>query len=145
MSEPNFNSCSRLNGKGNSCGAIVLRKSDNKTEVLMLSHGSRGWVFPKNRQIGNESEEAAAKREVLSAAGIEIDIVPGFRYEGSSAFKNEDRIMVYFAAYPISDELIVRNPDHSLPAWKAIEDVPSLLRFPEDYPPFHAVLEYLNR
>ena len=144
MSEHDHSNCSRLFAKGDSCGAIVLRANGDKTEVLMLSHGSRGWVFPKNRQQEGEGEEAAAKREVLDTAGIDVEILPGFRFETGSGLKKEDRKMIYFLARPLTEELTVKDPDHSAPAWQDANEVASLLRFPEDLPPFLAALERWN-
>ena len=144
MSEHDHSTCSRLFAKGDSCGAIVLRTREGKTEVLMLSHGSRGWVFPKNRQQEGESETDAAKREVLDTAGIDVEILPGFRFETGSGLKKEDRKMIYFLARPLTEELTVKNPDHSAPAWQDADAVASLLRFPEDLPPFLAALERWN-
>ena len=141
MSEHDHSTCSRLTAKGDSCGAIVLRTNGDKTEVLMLSHGSRGWVFPKNRQQEGESEEAAAKREVLDTAGIGIEILPGFRFETGSGLKKENRKLIYFLARPLTEELTVKDPDHSAPAWQDVNDAEALLRFPEDLPPFLAALE----
>ena len=144
MSEHDHSTCSRLFAKGDSCGAIVLHTDGDKTEVLMLSHGSRGWVFPKNRQQEGESEEAAAKREVFDTAGIDVEILPGFRFETGSGLKKEDRKMIYFLARPLAEELTVKDPDHSAPAWQDANEVAALLRFPEDLPPFLAALERWN-
>ena len=140
MSEHNHAACGRLRAEGDSYGAIVLRTNGDKTEVLMLSHGSRGWVFPKNRQNEGESEEAAAKREVFSTAGIAIEILPGFRFETDSGLR-EKRSLIYFLARPLSEELHGPDPDHSAPAWQDVNAVETLLRFPEDLPPFRAALE----
>ena len=145
MSEHDHSTCSRLFAKGDSCGAIVLRTDGDKAEVLMLSHGSRGWVFPKNRQNEGESETDAAKREVLDAAGIEIEILPCFRFETGSGLKNENRKLIYFLARPLTETLTVKDPDHSLPAWQDVDTAGSLLRFPEDLPPFLAALEEWRR
>ena len=145
MSTHDHNTCSRLFAKGDSCGAIVLRADGDKAEVLMLSHGSRGWVFPKNRQQEGESETDAAKCEVLDTAGIEIEILPGFRFETGSGLKKEDRKIIYYLARPLTETLTVKDPDHSAPAWQDVSAVESLLRFPEDLPPFLAALEDWRR
>lgn len=145
MSEQTSGKCSRLFAAGDSCGAIVLRETAGGTEVLMLSHGSRGWVFPKNRANEGESETDAAKREVRETAGIEIEIVPGFRCETGSGLKKEDRKMIYFLARPLSEELTVFDPDHSTPAWQPVSEAEKLLRFPEDLPPLTAALEFAKQ
>lgn len=142
MSEHANGTCARLFAKGDSCGAIVLREHEGSTEVLMLSHGSRGWVFPKNRANEGESETDAAKREVREAAGIEIEIVPGFRCEAGSGLKKDERKMIYFLARPLTEELTAADPDHSAPAWQPVGGVEALLRFPEDLPPLRAALEF---
>ena len=142
MSEQTNDKCARLFAKGDSCGAIVLRKTAGGTEVLMLSHGSRGWVFPKNRANEGESETDAAKREVRESAGIEIEIVPGFRCETGSGLKKDERKMIYFLARPLSEVLTVFDPDHSAPAWQPVGEAEKLLRFPEDLPPLLAALEF---
>ena len=141
MNEQKSAACSRLKAKGDSCGAIVFRVHEGKTEVLMLSHGSRGWVFPKNRAHEGESEEDAAKREVLDTAGITVEILPGFRFKTGSGLKFEDRSLIYYLAKPLTETLTIKDPDHSMPAWQDVNEVEALLRFPEDLPPFLAALE----
>ena len=145
MNEQTNGKCSRLFAAGDSCGAIVLRDHGGTTEVLMLSHGSRGWVFPKNRANPGESETDAAKREVRETAGIEIEIVPGFRCETGSGLKKEDRKMIYFLARPLTEELTVVDPDHSAPAWQPVGEAEKLLRFPEDLPPLLSALEFAKQ
>ena len=145
MSEHDHSTCSRLFAKGDSCGAIVLRTDGDKAEVLMLSHGSRGWVFPKNRPQEGESETDAAKREVLGTTGIGIEILPGFRFETGSGLKKENRKLIYFLARPLTGELTVKDPNHSAPAWQDVNEAEALLRFPEDLPPFLAALEEWRR
>ena len=145
MSEQTNDKCARLFAKGDSCGAIVLRDHGGTTEVLMLSHGSRGWVFPKNRANPGESEEGAAKREVRETAGIEIEFIPGFRCETGSGLKKEDRKVIYFLARPLTEELTVFDPDHSAPAWLPVSEAETLLRFPEDLPPLLSALEFRKK
>ena len=140
MSEHDHAACGRLKAEGDSYGAIVFRQQGEKTEVLMLSHGSRGWVFPKNRANPGESETDAAKREVRSAADIEIELLPGFRFETGSGLR-ENRRLVYYLARPLTEELHGPDAEHSAPAWQDAAQVETLLRFPEDLPPFLAALE----
>ena len=61
-----------------SAGAVVFRRS-NTLEYLLIY--SNYWEFPKGQVEADESESAAALREVREETGLEIDLVPGFREE----------------------------------------------------------------
>jgi len=144
MSEHDHATCTRLFAAGDSCGAIVLREREGGLQVLMLSHGKRGWVFPKNRQNEGESETDAARREVRDTAGIEIEFIPGFRCEAGSGLKKDARRMIYFLARPLTEKLSCPDPEHSAPAWQNVSEAETLLRFPEDLEPLHAALDFLG-
>ena len=64
-----------------SCGAVMLRKNEERYEVLLVKHLASHWGFPKGHMEKGEDEKATARREVLEETGIHIDIIDGFRYK----------------------------------------------------------------
>lgn len=137
--------CGRLFSRGDSSGAIVFRKAADGLQVLMLSHGSRGWVFPKVAVAEGSTEEETAVNEVMDSSGIAIRLIPEFRTEACSGLKKDARKMIYrIGLAPETAEPVIKDPEHSMPAWKSISEVKELLRFPEDYPPFEEALIFLD-
>lgn len=53
-----------------SAGGIVVRKIDDKWEVLLLKDMSGNWSFPKGIIEKNEDPVSAAKREILEETGV---------------------------------------------------------------------------
>ena len=67
-----------------SCGAVVFRKKNSTIEFLVLKYRPEQgghWSFPKGHMEKEESEQETAKREVFEEAGLQIDLIEGFREE----------------------------------------------------------------
>ncbi|MCH7541598.1 NUDIX domain-containing protein [Patescibacteria group bacterium] len=58
-----------------SAGGIVYRKTEDKTEFLVVQHsGHHRWVLPKGWIDFGETKEQAATREVKEESGVEAEI-----------------------------------------------------------------------
>ena len=67
-----------------SCGTIVYRERDGRTEYLILfQKGSKTWSFPKGHIEFYETQEETAIREVREETGLEVTLIDGFK---TSAF-----------------------------------------------------------
>lgn len=79
-----------------SAGAVVFYQSDpgppgKQIEYLLLL--SNFWGFPKGHVEAGESEEQAARREILEEAGLEVTLLDGFREVDDYAYRRrEERI-----------------------------------------------------
>ncbi|MHB8566590.1 MAG: bis(5'-nucleosyl)-tetraphosphatase [Nitrososphaerales archaeon] len=66
-----------------SAGAVVYHEdsSGNRERLYLSLHYPAGhWDFPKGAVEKGESEEQAAKREIMEETGLRVDsFVPGFR------------------------------------------------------------------
>ena len=63
-----------------SAGCYLLRKNDNKYELLVIHRvkllGEEKYVLPKGHQEGNETLEETARREVAEETGyLDIEII----------------------------------------------------------------------
>ena len=58
--------------KEKSCGALVVRRGKNETEILLIKHNGGHWAFPKGHVEAGESEEQTALREVQEETGLTV-------------------------------------------------------------------------
>ncbi len=115
--------------KENSAGAIIYSENkDGVHEYLLLHYEAGHWDFPKGHVEENESEEQAARREILEETGIrasDLEFEMGFnekiKYfytrEGQTFFKEA----VFFLAR--ADARDVRlSREHTGFAWSNYDD-----------------------
>lgn len=66
--------------KEKSCGALVVRRIENRFYLLVLRHKYSGnWSFPKGHVEKGETEMQTALREVKEETGLDIKLIDGFR------------------------------------------------------------------
>ncbi len=59
-----------------SAGGIILRKNDDKIEILLTQHsGHKGWEFPKGHIEIGETAQDAAMREVQEESGVVAEVI----------------------------------------------------------------------
>ena len=83
-----------------SCGALVVRRENEKYFVLMIRHKAKGnRSFPKGHVEAGETEYITAMREVMEETSVRITLIPDFRhvvcYTPAPAVEKE---VVYFLA-----------------------------------------------
>src|SRR3989344_6093873 len=64
-----------------SAGAVVYFRSGKDILYLLLRHTTDYWNFPKGNLEKGETDELAAKREILEETGLTVDFTAGFREE----------------------------------------------------------------
>lgn len=93
-----------------SCGGIVFRASNGKIFFLVMKHKETHgghWDFPKGHVEEVETEEQTAIREIHEEAGLNVNILSGFREEIEYSPKPDVmKTVVFFLAE--TDSLRVR-------------------------------------
>lgn len=110
-----------------SCGAIVL----NENKVLLVQQRKSGnYGFPKGHMEDGETEIETAIREVKEETGVDIYIMPSFRYS-LSYIQNEsiNKEVVYFIAKTNNFSTICQEAEISNTFWIPIEEVRDTLTY----------------
>lgn len=99
--------------KEKSCGAVVYRKREGKTEILLIRHANGGhWAFPKGHVEKKETEEETALREIREETGLTVKLKKGFREQVSySPKEGVMKDVIYFAAKARGDEETTRQEE----------------------------------
>lgn len=93
-----------------SCGAIVYRRENGKTEFLCLyQKRSKTWSFPKGHAEAGETEKETAIREVFEETGFKIIPAGGFREEITYPVKKGEKTVALFLAEAAGEQSI--NPE----------------------------------
>lgn len=113
-----------------SCGAVVFRTKNNRTQILLIRHVNGGhWAFPKGHVEKGETEEQTALREILEETGLSVTLDNRYRQVVSySPKKDVIKDVVYFVAHAAADsETVAQESEISRIRWvdasKSIEYV----------------------
>lgn len=111
-----------------SAGAVVCYEdpSDNRERLYLSLHYPAGhWDFPKGAVEKNETEEQAAKREIMEETGLRIEsFLPGFRktieyhYRRSEGLSHKQ--VIFFLARSPKKEVKI-SFEHSGYEWLTFE------------------------
>ena len=117
-----------------SCGALVYRKKENQTELLLLKHRYGGhWSFPKGHVEGNETEHETALREVKEETGLTIDLLDGFRHSVEYYPRpNTKKQVVYFLGYAADDHTKRQEEEISEIRWIPLSEAHREVTFKND-------------
>ncbi|MEI6267141.1 MAG: NUDIX domain-containing protein [bacterium] len=64
-----------INIKERSAGGIITRIKGGNTEILLVKHADNKYSFPKGHIEQGESEEEAAKREIIEETGYDNVVI----------------------------------------------------------------------
>lgn len=82
-----------------SCGAVVFRERDGVAEALLIRTPKGQLTIPKGHVERGETDEQAAKREIMEETGFTVDIDSDFRYTVRYIVKKTvPKDVVFFAA-----------------------------------------------
>jgi len=117
-----------------SAGFVVFRRRNDALEVLLIRSSEHSyWGFPKGIVDEGETDEEAARRELMEETGLfNIRVVPNFkttdRYfyqrEGKRIFKT----VTFYAAELLSGEVKL-SYEHSDYMWVSPEEAFRLIKF----------------
>ena len=129
-----------------SCGALVVRRENDKYYILMIRHkagGSRS--FPKGHMEPGESEYATALREVMEETSSRIAIISDFRatvkYSPSPGVMKE---VVYFLAFTTEESIKAREGEIAEVEGVPLEEAENCLTHENDKTVFRAAMERMQ-
>lgn len=133
-------------------GGIVL--GDRGTLALVRTSGGSGWTFPKGHVEEGESDEEAARREIMEETGIsDLELIDDLgRYEryrigpngtDDDASELKDIHLYLFAAAPHAT--LVPSMEIAEAEWVALPRVITTLTHPKDKAWFTTVFERIRQ
>ncbi len=130
-----------------SCGALVVRREEDKYFILMIRHKAGGnRSFPKGHVEEGETEYETALREVMEETSSRIAIVSDFRatvnYRPSPGVMKE---VVYFLAFTTSADIKAREGEIAEVEWVPLEHAEEYLAHDNDKTVFRAAMERMER
>ena len=130
-----------------SCGALVVRREQDKYFILMIRHKAGGnRSFPKGHVEEGETEYETALREVMEETSSRIAIVSDFRatvnYRPSPGVMKE---VVYFLAFTTSADIKAREGEIAEVEWVPLENAEECLVHDNDKTVFRAAMERMER
>ena len=130
-----------------SCGALVVRREQDRYYILMIRHKAGGnRSFPKGHMEAGETEYATALREVMEETSCRIAIVSDFRatvnYRPSPGVMKE---VVYFLAFTTDANIKAREGEIAEVEWIPLEEAEQCLAHDNDKTVFRAAMERMER
>ena len=104
-----------------SAGVVVFRDAPGR-EFLLLDYG-RHWDFPKGHVEAGETDQIAAKRELLEETGIDaVDFVEGYAREIEYYFRGRGGVLIhkkviFFLGKVPADANVVVSHEHTGFLW----------------------------
>ncbi len=131
-----------------SCGAVVFREYDNKTQILLIRHLNGGhWAFPKGHVENGETEEETALREILEETGLTVQMDTAYRKVVTySPRRDVVKDVVYFVAIADQSVAVAQEGEISRVKWVDMADAVTHVSYDNDKQVLMGAIEhYLNR
>jgi len=113
-------------------GAVIFRKRDNVILYLILHYPSGHWDFVKGNLEEGESDVDTVKRESKEEAGLDVEIVPGFKERITYFYKKEGKTIskeVIFYVAKASNSRITLSYEHLGFKWLSFKEALELVTY----------------
>lgn len=129
-----------------SCGALVYRKVDGRTDLLLLKHRFGGhWSFPKGHVEKGENEVQTALREVREETGLVIELMDGFRQSVEYYPRpNVRKQVVYFLGIAKNQRFKAQEEEISEIRWVPLEEALRAVTYRNDRNLINRAKRYLQ-
>ena len=127
-----------------SCGALVLRREDDRWKVLLVQNKNGGhWAFPKGHVEEGETEKETAIREVKEETGLTIEINTDFRMTTQySPKKDVIKDVVYFLSVVNTAETVRQVEEIDDVRWMSFSRAKLRVTFRRDKEILEAAQQY---
>ncbi len=131
-----------------SCGGLIYRERDGRTELLLLKHRCGGhWSFPKGHMESGETEMQTALREIREETGLTVFLRDGFReaveYSPKPGVKKQ---VVYFIGFTLNESTLhPQEEEVSEITWMEIDRAYDMVTFRNDKNLIQGAKKYIER
>ncbi len=129
-----------------SCGAIVYRDYNDTIEFLSVKSKIHGhWGFPKGHIEEGESEQEAAKREVMEETELIITLCSD--YKASVKYYSAEytcKEVVYFIGKSLSEYINIQKEEIEDFKWLSYNDMLEIITFDNDKNILREVKNYME-
>lgn len=131
-----------------SCGGLIYRERDGKTELLLLKHlyGTH-WSFPKGHMESGETEMMTALREIKEETGLRVFLRDGFRETVEYSPKpNVKKQVVYFIGFTLNESTLhPQEEEVSELQWFEIHEAYEAVTFRNDKNLISRAIKYIQK
>lgn len=105
-----------------SCGAVIYRDNDGKTEYLLIfnkkGNANGHWGFAKGHMEFGETEKETALREIGEETGVKVEILGSFKaHTRYSPKEGVIKDVIYFLAKHTENEVKMQQSEVGDYAW----------------------------
>ena len=130
--------------KEKSCGAVVVKKENNKYMVLLLKHLQGHISFPKGHMEKGETCQQTALREIKEETNLDVNFFTDFRKVITYSPSNQVvKDVVYYLAQPINDKVVVQEDEIETFMWVELRDGLEVVTYDNDKQVLQAVISYI--
>ena len=116
-----------------SCGAVIFRKDEDWTVLLIRHAKGRHISFPKGHVEPGETESQTAEREILEETGLRVKVDRRFRAENRYNIRPDiQKLVVIFAAITDQAEITPQPEEIAEAFWLPIEQAATRLTYERD-------------
>ena len=131
--------------KEKSCGAVVIKKEEDKIMFLLIQQHDEYWHFPKGHVEEGETEEETAIREIKEETNIDVTIDNGFRKV--ITYSPKEGVMkdvIFFIAKAVSFDLKI-DPNELIDAkWVDALEAINYFKYQDTIDVYNEALKYLG-
>ena len=122
-------------------GGVVWRRLDSALEVVLV-HRPRydDWTFPKGKLDAGETDEEAAKREVMEEASLVVNLGPELPSTTYLDKSGKHKRVRYWAMTPADGTEPTGANEVDEARWVNVDEARSLLTYPRDLELIKALL-----
>lgn len=128
-----------------SCGAVVIRKKDNKIDTLLIQMLGGHWSFPKGHVENNETEIETALREIKEETNL--DVVVDTRFREITTYSPKPEVLkdvIYFIAISKGDNYTIQETELKAAKWVDIYEAVSNVTYEDDKKILKKAIKYIE-